>query len=145
MLRRPIDMRQGNLYTSAPALFRLTIPGMIHENSTQLLPGDGKEMRAILPLHRLGFEQTQKHLVHQRRRLQSMVRTLTAHMISGQTSQFLINRGDQFVGSLLVPFAPAGQKRSNSFPIFRHQCATDYQSLGRPEQSPDRQGGEACQ
>jgi hypothetical protein len=32
---------------------------------------------------------------------------------------------------LLVPFPPAGQKGSDWFPIFRHECATEYQSHER--------------
>jgi hypothetical protein len=127
VLRRAIHRGQRHFDASTASLFGVPVPGMVHQDPPQLLSGYRKEMGPVLPLHRFRFEQAKKHLMDKGRRLECMVRTFAAQVVGGQTAQFLIHRLDQFAGCALIAFAPAGQQSSNGFPVFRHECVTDYQ------------------
>jgi hypothetical protein len=74
------------------------------------LSGDGKEVRAVLPLDPLLVNEPQVSLVYQRRCLKSVAGPLSGHVPSSQAAQFRMYDGHQLVERGLVAFAPLDQK-----------------------------------
>ena len=73
-----------------------------------------EEMRAILPIHLLVFEQTDKRFVDKRRRLQRMACVFAAHVAMRQPVQFGVDQRRQAFECRRITSAPSLQQ-------FRHQ------------------------
>jgi len=94
-----------------PATF-LPVPvaGELHQDSPHHLRRDGEEVRAIPPFDSIDVDQPQVRLVHQRRRLQRMIRPLPAHVVPGETVELLIDQRDQSVEGGAVALAPRSEE-----------------------------------
>src|SRR5438045_2144270 len=57
-------------------------------------------MAAILPCLLLRSDQAQPRFMHQRRRLQSLIRRFTSHFACRQLSQFSVDQRQQFISCL---------------------------------------------
>jgi hypothetical protein len=67
--------------------------GVINQNLTHELSGDGEEMSAALPLERAHPDQTKVRLMHQSGALQRVVWPFIPQLEVGQTTQFLVDQG----------------------------------------------------
>lgn len=79
----------------------------VDEDLPHLSGGDGKEMRAALPLRSIQPRQAEIGFIHQGGALQSVVGAFLAQLKVGQTLQFFIDDGQQGVQSLAVGTPPA--------------------------------------
>src|SRR5262249_29488739 len=70
---------------------------------------NSEEVRAILTGH-IAVNQTQVRFVDQSRGLQGMTRSLAAHVVASQASQFVFNDRDQPVERDLIAFPPFKQQ-----------------------------------
>ena len=61
-------------------------------------------MAAVAPFVPLRLHETQIRFMNQRRGLQSMARMLVSHLHRRQSSQFLVNQRQQFVGGFPISF-----------------------------------------
>ena len=77
--------------------FQIVAPRVVHQNAPHHLRRHREEMRAILPPHALITHEAHVRLIHQRRRLQAMARTLASHVAARQSVKLLIHdRGQPF-------------------------------------------------
>jgi hypothetical protein len=93
---------QRGLVLQAAALDPLTGAGMIHEDSTHRLRRDPKKMRTILPLNLPLFDESQIGLVHERGRLQRVIRALASKVAGCLPSKLAIHERQQIVNGILV-------------------------------------------
>ena len=82
---------QFYLERAAAALLRSLTSGVTNKDLAHCSGGYGEEVGAILPTWVGLVGQTQISLVDQRRSLQCVVGTLSAHMTMGEASEFLID------------------------------------------------------
>ena len=69
----------------------------VHQNAPHEARGHRKEMRAILPLDLLDFDQPEIRLIDQRGSLERVAGTFVAHMAPRQAAQLLMDEGQQAV------------------------------------------------
>src|SRR6266852_1814661 len=93
---------------AAATLLALIRPCVIDQNLAHRPRRHSKEMCAVLKVWAALVSQAQISLVHQRRRLQRVVRVLSAHMIMSSAVKFLVDPA----GSILR--AQRGRHDSNS-------------------------------
>jgi hypothetical protein len=83
--------------------------GVVHEDAAHDAGGHGEEMRAVLPRDGLRIDQPQIGLVDERRRLDTVSRTLVSHVTPGDLMQFVMNERNQARERLFIT-APPSQK-----------------------------------
>src|SRR5437016_3882371 len=93
------------------ALLIITRARKVHQDAPHYFGRDREEVRAILPMHPPGIDQTQICFVDQGRRLQSMALALAAHVTVGHPVQLIMNQRDQAIQSRSIAFAP-GQEQA---------------------------------
>ena len=75
------------------------------ENASHQVCRNSKEVAAVFPIHVMLIDQAQISLMHQRGRLQGVITTLLAQVVSGKAAEFVIHQRDQFGEDVLVAAA----------------------------------------
>jgi hypothetical protein len=81
--------------------------------------GHSEKVGAVLPPWIGLVSQTQISLVNQRRRLECVIAALSAHLMMGEASEFLIDQRSQLRESSIVPMTPLLQELGH--PLLRDQ------------------------
>ena len=90
---RGAAVRQLDAGRARAALGGVPRPGMIDEHGAHHVGGDGEEVRPVLPrLAWMLLREAHVGLVHQRRRLQRVVRTLAAQMPRRDAAQLRVDQ-----------------------------------------------------
>src|SRR5215510_196506 len=76
-------------------------------------------MGTILPLHMLRIDEPFIDLVDQSGGLKSMTRPLLTHVAVGQSTEFVINEGNQTIKGFLLATTPGQQQAGDFRPLFR--------------------------
>jgi hypothetical protein len=84
---------------------------VVDENAAHHPRGDAVELRAILPVDAALVDESQIHLVHERRRLQRVIATLAAQVRCRAPVQCVVDEGHQPIARLLVAGSPGPQQR----------------------------------
>src|ERR1700693_1113165 len=87
---------EGDFWNAASSLLVSARTGVIHQNAPHQLCGDGKEVRAVLPVDLPGVYQSQVGFVDERSRLQRVTRTLSKHVPPSQAAQLLMDQRKEF-------------------------------------------------
>src|SRR4051812_27932069 len=80
---------------------------MIYENLAHEARADSKEVRPVLEIRTGVPYQPDIEFVHQRRRLERILRTLRSEVKLGQAAQLAVNNGNQLTQRALVTLPPA--------------------------------------
>jgi hypothetical protein len=83
---------------------------VVHEDAPHHLRGDAEEVGAVLPLHAALVHQAQVGLVHERRRLERVLRGLAAHRPRRAPPQLGVHLGQQPVASCLIAGPPGDEE-----------------------------------
>lgn len=79
---------------------------MVHENAPHHASGNRQEMRAVMPRHIFGVNETQIRFVDQRRCLEAMPSTLSCHAPSRDLVKLPLDERNQSVEGGLVALTP---------------------------------------
>src|SRR5688500_529986 len=83
-----------------------TAPSVVHEYASHGLRGGAEEVPAPVPSRRrLGSDAPEVRLVHQRRGLKRVIRSLGCHPLYGQPAQLVVHERQEFGGRAGVAFA----------------------------------------
>ena len=91
------------VFDQAAALPCLPGPGMIYQNLSHQVCGDAEKMRPIPPAGLFLRNQSQVCLIHQGRRLQSVVGPLPPHVTCGQAVKMVVNQTDELRLRFRIP------------------------------------------
>ena len=80
-----------------PALLTVLLPGMVDENAPHGLGGRSEKVIAILPAGPGGALQSEPGLMNERSGLQSVTSAFTRHLAVGESPQFLVDGGKEFI------------------------------------------------
>ena len=80
---------------SAPPRFSAVCAGVIDQDPPHHPRGDPEKVGAILPVRRRLIHEPKIHLMHQRRRLESVIRPFISEITGSESAQFLIGAGHQ--------------------------------------------------
>src|SRR6185436_19640059 len=78
---------------------------VIDEHATHHLGRYAYEVLAVAPGHTILRGEAQVSFVHQSCRLKRVVHTFTPEIVSGQTSQFIVDADEEFIGRWQVTFS----------------------------------------
>src|SRR5262245_12964045 len=84
-------------------LERLPAARSLNQNSPHGLGGGRKKMAAAFKAYSFALHQTQPRFMNQSRRLQRLPRRLSAHPVSSELPQFVVNQRKQFRSSPGIP------------------------------------------
>ena len=100
------------LLLAAPAL-RDASSGVIDQDETHDLSGDGEEVIAALPVDAVLAYQPHKGFVDQGRRLERVARSFARHVTAGEPLQVIVDKREERIKGLAVAVAPGGEQRSD--------------------------------
>jgi hypothetical protein len=92
------------------SLAALASSGVVDEKSAHRLGGNGQEVNPVLELGVLLSDQTDARFIDQRRRLQSVIRSLSRQEVLCNAVKLVIDKRDQLGLSIGVPFSPLTEK-----------------------------------
>jgi hypothetical protein len=87
--------------------------GMVNQNAAHRLRGDTEKVCAILPIHTCLIYEFEIGFVHERGRLQGVIRTLLAQVVIRQPPQFVVNERHQTRRRVFIAIAHFLQNLSN--------------------------------
>ena len=122
--------------------------GVIYEDASHQLGGNGKEMSSILPLHLANINQAQVSLIHESSGLQAVAVPLALHVPAGEAAKFAVNNRCELIESRGVAGAPGLEQgadvtgsRSHRTRIPRGPDATPGNDPDFPRPAPTTSGG----
>ena len=96
---------KGNL-EEITATLEVMATGVIYEDASHQLGGNGKEMSSILPLHLANINQAQVSLIHESSGLQAVAVPLALHVPAGEAVKFAVHDRCELIESRGVAGAP---------------------------------------
>jgi len=93
---------QRDLFLPAPSLSSVLSAGIIDQNVPHYVRGDGKEMNSALPCSISQPNKLDVSLMHERSRLQGVIRPLVPQMGDRQSMEFLVDDRNKVAGGFLV-------------------------------------------
>lgn len=108
-----VDRAQTDLLVDAASLLRDASPRMVDQNPSHRLRSDREEVSPGLVGDRLGAEQADAELVHQRVGLECVLPAFVMQESRRELMQLRMNHVEQAVARALVALAPFGQPHSD--------------------------------
>jgi hypothetical protein len=99
------------------------LPGMMNQNLSHQVGGDGEELRAAATFHLGLIDHPQIRLVDQRRRLERVVLPFASNVGRRQTAQLAVQQRDKVAQCLLITATP-GLEQTRHVPGFRCRHST---------------------
>jgi hypothetical protein len=93
---------EGNLLPASPTLGCSPLAGVVNEYLSHRTGSNPKEVRPVLPIDAGVINQTEVGLVHERTRLQRVIRPLAPHQVRGKPAQLTVGDLEELIGSLAM-------------------------------------------
>ena len=105
-----VDVIETDVNRTAATFLALPAACRLHQDPSHHLRRQSEEVRAIPPFDAIDVDQPQVRLVHQRRRLQRMIRPLLAHIAPGETVELVVDQRHQSREGRSVALAPRSEE-----------------------------------
>src|SRR5215831_2763548 len=103
---RVVSIEQSRAYLPTAAFFASEATRIIHQDTPQLLGGDGEEVCSIMPLDMLRTTQADVSLMDQGRCLKRVLAPFAAHFAGSHLVQLAVDQLHQPGRGILIPGAP---------------------------------------
>jgi hypothetical protein len=105
-----LSLFQSQTTGPTTSFFRSERTSVVHENLPHQLCSDRKKVSAILPLGKILMNQSHVGFVNQSSALQGMLLALVPQIVLSDTSEFVVNKGDERIESLTISVSPSAQQ-----------------------------------